>query len=83
MMSLSSLRYNISTGEYNGWDSSVNSSIVRRRVDVFNDNTNNVNNRRVISDLDVYSQFDFNTTQARAVGYNKCPLCIIYWVFLC
>jgi hypothetical protein len=62
-------RYNISTAEYDGWDSSINSSILRRSHMVFNEATNQVNDRETISELDVYSQFGFNFTTAKARGY--------------
>ena len=61
-------RYNISTGEYDGWDSSINSSISRTSALVFNEASNKVNSRQTISPLDVYSQFGFNFTTAKAVS---------------
>lgn len=66
-------RYNISTAEYDGWDSAVNSSIARlSNIDVLDGATNGGEadiNGEVISELsDVYTQFGFETEEAREVG---------------
>ncbi len=69
VFNLSIIRYNISTGEYDGWSGSVNSDIVKENVDVLGANNEgqlNMNSRQV-SKLDVYSKFGFNETYARKV----------------
>ena len=64
-------RYNISTLEYEAWDSGVNSSLQRVREDVFdgvnNDGEDDIN-REQISELDVWSRFNFNFMEAAAVS---------------
>lgn len=66
------IRYNISTLEYEAWDSGVNSSLQRVREDVFdgvnNDGEDDIN-REQISELDVWSRFNFNFMEAAARGY--------------
>lgn len=61
-------RYNISTADYSGWDSSVNSSLRRVNARVFDDrnNADGLGNEQ-ISELDVHSQFNLNEDQAREV----------------
>ena len=62
-------RYNISTGEYDGWNSSVNFNVSQLNTRVLTANNNgdlNLRNRR-ISTLDVYSKFGFNTSESRLV----------------
>ena len=65
-------RYNISTAEYDGWDSAVNSSIARlRNIRVLDGDTENGEatlNPETISELsDVYERFGFSTEEAREV----------------
>ena len=65
---LSSIRYNISTAEYDGWDSAVNSSIQTERAPVFN---GEAQQGRSFSQLsDVYERFGFSKQQATEVGYR-------------
>jgi hypothetical protein len=69
------IRYNISTAEYNGWDSAVNSSIGRLRdIRVLDGATvageDPPLNPKVISELtDVYERFGFSSDEARERGY--------------
>lgn len=66
---LSSIRYNISTAEYDGWDSAVNSSITTENAQVFNGDPQL--RRRTFSQLsDVYEQFGFTKEEATKVGYR-------------
>ena len=60
-------RYNISTGEFDGFNSSVNSSIKRVTATVFNAETNTVTLNKQISELDVYSKFGFDFESAKQV----------------
>ena len=67
-------RYNISTGEYDGWDSAVNSSIGRTVDSVLNGATvagqGSPLERRLFSELtDVYERFGFTYDEAREVCY--------------
>ena len=65
---LSFLRYNISTGEYDGWNSSINSNISRlTNQRVYDPNTNSGTRSVAISELDVYTQFGMNFTTAKNV----------------
>ena len=66
---LSTIRYNISTGDYDGWNSSVNSDVIKENIRVLGaDNQGQLNmNRRQVSTLDVYSKFGFNKTYAEEV----------------
>ncbi|CAI8031608.1 Protein DD3-3 [Geodia barretti] len=68
------IRYNISTGEYDGWDSAVNSSIGRTVDSVLNGATvagqGSPLERRLFSELtDVYERFGFTYDEARERGY--------------
>jgi hypothetical protein len=68
------IRYNISTGEYDGWDSAVNSSIGRTVDSVLNGATvagqGSPLERRLFSELtDVYERFGFTYDEAREVCY--------------
>ena len=67
-------RYNISTAEYDGWDSAVNSSIGRTVDGVLNGATvagqGSPLERRLFSELtDVYERFGFTYDEAREVCY--------------
>lgn len=74
---LSSIRYNISTAEYDGWDSSVNSSIITESTAVFNGGPQL--NRRTFSQLsDVYEQFGFTKQEAIEVRYRGRVIYIVY-----
>ena len=57
--------------EFNGWDPAVSSDIMRLEGDdirVFRDTANLVNLRVPISELDVYSQFQFDFEEAKEVS---------------
>ena len=67
-------RYNISTGEYDGWNPSINSSIRRlnnQRVYNPSSSSNSGTRSRTISELDVYTQFGMNFTTAKNVSSYK------------
>ena len=69
-------RYNISTAEYDGWDSAVNSSIGRTVDGVLNGATvagqGSPLERRLFSELtDVYERFGFSSDKAREVCMSR------------
>ena len=67
LLSVCVCRYNISTAEYDGWDSSVNADIERVNAEVL-DGPNDDVRTRVVSELeDVYEQFGFTVEVARQV----------------
>ncbi len=61
-------RYNITSGEYNGFNSSINSSVESVQATIYNPDTNKVNLNKKISKLDVYSKFGFNYETAKEVS---------------
>ena len=63
-------RYNISSGEYNGFDSFINSDIGTEQAKIFNPQTNTVTLNKKISTLDVYSKFGFDYNSAKEVSNN-------------
>ena len=71
------LRYNITSGEYSGFNSSINSSIGSVNEKIYNPNTNAVNLNKKISTLDVYSKFGFDYEAAKAVSINNNSIIII------
>lgn len=67
---LSSIRYNISTAEYDGWDSAVNSGITKENNVLVFDGDDALK-RRTISQLsDVYARFGFSKQEALEVRYR-------------
>ena len=64
------LRYNITSGEYDGFNSSINSSIMKVQEKIFNPQTNTVSLTKRISQLDVYSKFGFNYEEAKSVSFQ-------------